>query len=39
MAAGHAFMQNRRREHDEIATDVPARHRPRAAPGQLTAAI
>jgi transposase-like protein len=39
MAAGHAFVQNLRRGHYEIATDVPARHRLRAASGQLTAAI
>ena len=27
LAAGHAFVQNLRRGHYEIATDVPARHR------------
>jgi transposase-like protein len=27
LATGHAFVQNLRRNHDEIATDVPAQHR------------
>jgi IS6 family transposase len=39
LAAGHAFVQNLRRGHYELATDVPARHRIRAAFDQLTMAI
>jgi transposase, IS6 family len=39
MAAGHAFVQNLRRGHYELATDVPARHRIRTAFDQLTMAI
>jgi IS6 family transposase len=39
LAAGHAFVQNLRRGHYELATDVPARHRIRAAFDQLTTAI
>ncbi len=39
LAAGHAFMQNLRRGHYEIATDVPAQHRLRAAFDDLTLAI
>ena len=31
IAAGHAFVQNLRRGHYELATDVPARHRLRTA--------
>jgi hypothetical protein len=31
LAAGHAFVQNLRRGHYEIATEVPSRHRPRIA--------
>jgi hypothetical protein len=39
LAAGHAFVQNLRRGHYELATGVPARHRIRAAFDQLTMAI
>ena len=39
LAAGHAFIQNLRRGHYEIATDVPARHRLRIALHSLAAAI
>ena len=39
LAAGHAFVQNLRRGHYELATDVPARYRTRAAFDQLTTAI
>ena len=39
LAAGHAFVQNLRRGHYELATDVPARHRIRTAFDQLTMAI
>ena len=39
IAAGHAFVQNLRRGHYEIATDIPARHRVQAAFDQLTTAI
>jgi transposase, IS6 family len=39
ISAGHAFVQNLRRGHYELATDVPARHRTRAAFDQLTMAI
>jgi len=31
LAAGHAFVQNLRPGHDDIATEVPSRHRLRAA--------
>jgi transposase-like protein len=39
LAAGHALVQNIRRGHYEIATDVPARHRLRSAFDQLATAI
>lgn len=39
LASGHAFVQNLRRRHYEIATDVPAQHRLRAAFDQLALAI
>ena len=39
LAAGHAFIQNIRRGHYELATDVPARHRLRHAFDQLTITI
>jgi transposase, IS6 family len=39
LAAGHAFVQNLRRGHHELATDVPARHRLRAAFDQLAPAV
>ena len=39
LAAGHAFIQNLRRAHYEIATDVPARHRLRVAFHDLAATI
>jgi transposase, IS6 family len=39
LAAGHAFIQNLRRGHYELATDVPARHRLHEAFDQLTMAI
>ena len=39
LAAGHAFMQNLRRGHYELATDVPARHRIRTAFDQPTMTI
>jgi IS6 family transposase len=39
LAAGHAFVQNLRRGHYELATDVPARHRTHAAFDQLTMAV
>ena len=39
LAAGHAFVQNLRRGHYELATDIPARHRTRAAFDQLATAI
>jgi IS6 family transposase len=39
LAAGHAFVQNLRRGHYELATDVPARHRIRAAFDRLATAI
>ena len=39
LAAGHAFVQNLRRGHYELATDAPARHRIRTAFDQLTMAI
>jgi transposase, IS6 family len=39
ISAGHAFVQNLRRGHYELATDVPARHRIPAAFDQLAMAI
>jgi transposase, IS6 family len=39
ICAGHAFVQNLRRGHYELVTDVPARHRIRTAFDQLTMAI
>jgi IS6 family transposase len=36
VSAGHAFVQNLRRGHYELAADIPARHRIRAAFDQLT---
>ena len=39
LAAGHAFVQNLRRGHYELAADVPARHRIHAAFDQLAMAI
>jgi transposase, IS6 family len=39
LAAGHAFVQNLRCGHYELATDVPARHRIRAAFDQLAMVI
>jgi IS6 family transposase len=39
ISAGHAFVQNLRRGHYELATDVPACHRIRAAFDQLTTTI
>ena len=39
LAAGHAFVQNLRRGHYELATDVHARHRIRTAFDQLAMAI
>jgi transposase, IS6 family len=39
LAAGHAFVQNLRRGHYELATDVPARHQLRAAFDQLAMTI
>jgi transposase, IS6 family len=39
LAAGHAFVQNLRCGHYELATDVPARHRIRESFDQLTMAI
>jgi transposase-like protein len=39
LAAGHAFVQNLRGGHYELATDVPARHRIRTAFDQLAMAI
>jgi hypothetical protein len=39
LAAGHAFVQNLRRGHYELATDVPARQRIRTACHQPTIAI
>jgi IS6 family transposase len=35
ISAGHAFVQNLRRGHYELATDIPARHRIHAAFDQL----
>jgi hypothetical protein len=39
LGAGHAFVQNLRRGHYEIAVEEPTRHRLRAAFDQLTVAI
>jgi transposase, IS6 family len=39
ISAGHALAQNLRRDHYELATDTPARHRTRAAFDQLATAI
>jgi transposase-like protein len=39
LAAGHALVQNIRRRHYEIATDIPGRHRLRMAFDQLATAI
>jgi transposase-like protein len=39
LAAGHALVQNIRRGHYELATDVPARHQLRVAFDQVTTAI
>jgi len=39
LATGHAFVQNLRRGHYEIATDVPLRHRVRVAFDELALAI
>jgi transposase, IS6 family len=39
VSAGHAFVQNLRRGHYELAADSPARHRIRAAFNQLTMTI
>ena len=39
LAAGHAFVQNLRRGHYEIATDIPARHRLHEAFDQLAMTI
>jgi transposase-like protein len=39
LAAGHAFVQNLRRGHYNIATEVPSRHRLRAAFDDLALAI
>ena len=39
VAAGHAFVQNLRRGHYDIATDIPARHRIRYAFDQLAVTI
>jgi transposase, IS6 family len=39
LAAGHAFVQNLRRGHYDIATDAPARHRLRIAFGDLAITI
>ena len=36
LASGHAFVQNFRRRHYEIATDVPPQHRLRTAFHELT---
>jgi len=38
-AAGHAFVQNLRRDHYDIATDVPDRHRLRIAFDDLAITI
>ena len=39
LAAGHAFVQNLRRGHYELATDIPARHRIPAAFDELVTTI
>jgi IS6 family transposase len=39
LAAGHAFVQNLRRGHYDIATEVPSHHRLRAAFDDLALAI
>jgi transposase, IS6 family len=39
VAQGHAFVQNLRRGHYEIATDMTARHRLRAAFDELVPAV
>jgi IS6 family transposase len=39
ISAGHAFVQNIRRGHYELATDIPARHRIPAALDELAMAI
>jgi IS6 family transposase len=39
LAAGHAFVQNLRRGHYDIATEVPSRHRLRVAFSDLAPAI
>jgi hypothetical protein len=39
LATGHAFVQNLRRGHYELATDVPACHRIREAFDQLAMTI
>jgi IS6 family transposase len=39
LATGHAFVQNLRRGHYDIATDVPGRHRLRIAVGDLAITI
>jgi IS6 family transposase len=39
LAAGHAFVQNLRRGHYEIATETPARHRLRTAFDDLALSI
>jgi transposase, IS6 family len=39
LAAGHAFVQNLRRGHHELATEVPSHHRLRAAFDDLALAI
>jgi hypothetical protein len=39
LAAGHAFVQNLRRDHCDIPTDVPGRHRLRIAFDDLAITI
>jgi transposase, IS6 family len=39
LAAGHAFVQNLRRGHYDIATEIPSHHRLRVAFNDLTPAI
>jgi hypothetical protein len=39
ISAGHAFVQNIRRGHYELATDIPARHRIHAEFDELAMAI
>jgi hypothetical protein len=39
IAAGHAFVQNLRRGHYELATDVPPLHRLTAAFAELALAV